>query len=61
MKQDDIKEILINEARKEYEFMGSAINDKNPQVIAMYNQAKGAYDAIDNIHYKLFHNFIKSF
>ena len=38
--------------------MGSFKDSSNPQVIELYNQAKGGYDAIDDIYYKLFHTFI---
>ena len=58
MKKNEIKDILINEAKKHYDSMGSFKDSSNPQVIELYNQAKGGYDAIDDIYYKLFHTFI---
>ena len=58
MKQQDIKVLLIEKAKKQYEAMGSFKDSNNPQVIALYNQARGAYDAIDDVYYSLFKNYI---
>jgi hypothetical protein len=32
-------------------------DDNNPQIVELYNRARGGYDAIDDIYYKLFHHY----
>ena len=50
----EIKEWIKKEMVKAYEDMGNFVNDDNPQVKELYNRCRGEYDALDNLHYKLY-------
>ena len=57
MKKIDVESLLLDEMKKHYKDMGTFKDDKNPQIIELYNKARGGYDAVDDIYYKLFHHY----
>jgi hypothetical protein len=57
MRNEEIKEILEYELKKQYLSMGNFVNDNNPQVKELYNRARGGYDAIDEIYFKVFNKY----
>jgi len=52
MKKLELLEVLENQLIEQNKAMETFSNDKNPQVLELYNQAKGSKDTLEaTIHY----------
>lgn len=59
MKVSEIKKWIIEEMKKESEYIKITKDDKNPQVRDMRIAAQAKYDVLDELHFKIFHRFYK--
>ena len=57
MREEEIKDMLEYELKKHYLRMGNYVNDNDPQITELYNRARGGYDALDEIYFKIFNKY----
>lgn len=57
MKKSELKQYLETQLEKYTKEMDCFRGSENPQVKEMFLRAKGSYDSLDELYWKLFHKY----